>query len=71
MPLNGIIGPPAMAARLTAILVVVIVGTTLIAGLIVGAQRDDNSGPVDLIIHNAKVYGGDSRQQDSQGRQRA
>src|SRR5215467_4516653 len=46
----------AMAARLTALLVVVIVGTTLIAGLIVGAQRDDNSGPVDLIIHNAKVY---------------
>jgi predicted amidohydrolase YtcJ len=45
-----------MAARLAALLVVAIVGTTLIAGLIVGAQRDDNSGPVDLIIHNAKVY---------------
>ena len=45
-----------MAARLAAILVVAIVGTTLIAGLIVGAQRDDNSGPVDLIIHNARVY---------------
>jgi len=45
-----------MAARLAAILVVAIVGTTLIAGLIVGAQRDDSSGPVDLIIHNAKVY---------------
>jgi predicted amidohydrolase YtcJ len=49
-------GPQAMAARLAAILVVAIVGTTLIAGLIVGAQRDDNSGPVDLIIHNARVY---------------
>jgi predicted amidohydrolase YtcJ len=48
-----------MATRLAAILVVVIVGTTLIAGLIVGAQRDDNSGPVDLIIHNAKVYAAD------------
>ena len=48
--------PQAMAARLAAFLVVAIVGTTLIAGLIVGAQRDDNSGPVDLIIHNAKVY---------------
>lgn len=48
-----------MAARLAALLVVAIVGTTLIAGLIVGAQRDDNSGPVDLIIHNAKVYAAD------------
>src|SRR5438046_10175194 len=48
-----------MATRLAAILVVVIVGTTLIAGLIVGAQRDDDSGPVDLIIHNARVYAAD------------
>lgn len=46
----------AMAARLTAYVVVAIVAATLIAGLIVGAQRDDNSGPVDLIVHNAKVY---------------
>ena len=45
-----------MAARLATLLVAAIVGTTLIAGLIVGAQRDDDSGPVDLIIHNAKVY---------------
>jgi len=45
-----------MATRLAALLVTVIVATTLIAGLIVGAQRDDASGPVDLIIHNAKVY---------------
>ena len=45
-----------MAARLATILVAAIVGTTLIAGLIVGAQRDDSSGPVDLIVHNAKVY---------------
>ena len=45
-----------MAARLATILVAAIVGTTLIAGLIVGAQRDDSSGPVDLIIHNARVY---------------
>ena len=45
-----------MATRLAAVLVAVIVATTLIAGLIVGAQRDDASGPVDLIIHNAKVY---------------
>src|SRR5215472_11684560 len=48
-----------MAARLATILVVVIVGATLIAGLIVGAQREDNSLPVDVIIHNAKVYAAD------------
>jgi predicted amidohydrolase YtcJ len=28
----------------------------LIAGLIVGAQRDDSDGPIDVIVHNAKVY---------------
>ena len=43
-----------MAARLTAYVVVGIVAATLIAGLI--AQRDDTDGPVDIIIHNAKVY---------------
>ena len=47
-----------MATRLTSILVAVIVGATFIAGLIVGAQRDDASGPVDLIIVNGKVYPG-------------
>lgn len=47
-----------MAARLTAFVVVGIVGITLIAGLIVGAQRDDD-GPVDLIVHNAVVFTGD------------
>ena len=47
-----------MATRLTTILVLVIVGATFIAGLIVGAQRDDASGPVDLIIVNGKVYAG-------------
>jgi predicted amidohydrolase YtcJ len=49
-----------MAARLTSILVVGIVAVTFIAGLIVGAQRDDNDGPVDLIVHNATVFTGDS-----------
>src|SRR5688500_20234224 len=48
-----------MATRLTTILVAVIVGATFIAGVIVGAQRDDASGPVDLIIVNGKVYPGD------------
>jgi predicted amidohydrolase YtcJ len=47
-----------MAARLTAFVVVGIVGITLIAGLIVGAQRDDD-GPVDLIVHNAVIFTGD------------
>src|ERR671913_1522073 len=50
-----------MAARLATFLVAAIVGTTFIAGLIVGATRDDDSGPVDLIIHNAKVYAADDR----------
>ncbi|HJR61655.1 MAG TPA: amidohydrolase family protein [Vicinamibacterales bacterium] len=48
-----------MAARLTSFVVVAIVAGTLIAGLIVGAQRDDSDGPVDLIVHNAVVFTGD------------
>jgi predicted amidohydrolase YtcJ len=47
-----------MASRLTTYVVVLIVAGTLIAGLIAGAQRDDDSGPVDLIITNGKVYTG-------------
>jgi predicted amidohydrolase YtcJ len=47
-----------MAARLTTFVVVVIVAATLIAGLIVGAQRDDD-GPIDLIIHNGALYAAD------------
>jgi predicted amidohydrolase YtcJ len=46
-----------MAARITAYLVAFIVGTTVIAGLIVGAQRED--GPVDLIVLNGRVYTAD------------
>ena len=49
----------AVAARLTTYFVVGIVAATLIAGLIVGAQRDDNDGPVDLIVFNGKVYTAD------------
>src|SRR4029453_9195549 len=45
-----------MAARLTAYVVVGIVAATLIAGLIAGAQRDHIDGPIDVIVHNAKVY---------------
>ncbi len=44
-----------MAARLTAYAVAFIVGVTVIAGLIVGAQREDD-GPVDLIVINGQVY---------------
>src|SRR5688500_7177203 len=50
-----------MAARLTAYVVVAIVAATLIAGLIVGAQREDTDGPVDLIVTNATVYTADRR----------
>ena len=48
-----------MAARFTAYAVAFIVGVTVIAGLIVGAQREDD-GPVDLIVINARVYTGES-----------
>jgi predicted amidohydrolase YtcJ len=47
-----------VAARITAYLVACIVGVTLIAGLIVGAQRADDDA-VDLIVINGKVYAGD------------
>jgi hypothetical protein len=47
-----------MAARLTAYIVALIVATTVIAGLIVGAQRDE-AGPVDLIVVNGRVYTAD------------
>jgi predicted amidohydrolase YtcJ len=45
-----------MASRLTTYIIVFIVATTVVAGLIVGAQRDDADGPVDLIITNGRVY---------------
>ncbi|MBY0497488.1 MAG: amidohydrolase [Cyanobacteria bacterium] len=48
-----------MAARLTAYAVAFIVGVTFIAGLIVGAQREDD-GAVDLIVINGKVYTADA-----------
>jgi len=47
-----------MASRLTTLIVVLIVGGTLIAGFIVGAQREDLNGPIDLIITNGRVYSG-------------
>ena len=47
-----------MRSRLPAILVVVLVVGTIVAGLVVGAQRDDRSGPVDLIVYNGLVFTG-------------
>jgi predicted amidohydrolase YtcJ len=45
-----------MASRITTYIIVLIVTGTLVAGLIVGAQRDEADGPVDLIITNGRVY---------------
>jgi predicted amidohydrolase YtcJ len=45
-----------MRFRLATLIVVAVVGLTLVAGFIVGAQRDDLSGPVDLLVYNGKVY---------------
>ena len=47
-----------MASRLTTFIIVLIVTGTLVAGLIVGAQREDENGPVDLIITNGQVFTG-------------
>jgi predicted amidohydrolase YtcJ len=47
-----------MAARLTAFLVAIIVGISVVAGLIVGAQREDEP-VVDLLVYNGRVYTGD------------
>lgn len=52
-----------MAARVTAFVVIAIVAVTFVAGLIVGAQREDDSGPVDLIVYNARVYTGNPESQ--------
>jgi predicted amidohydrolase YtcJ len=54
-----------VAARLTAYIVAVIVGVTFIAGLIVGAQREDN-GPVDLMVVNGHVYTADGEHTDAE-----
>ncbi len=47
-----------MATRLTTYLVVLIVTATVVAGLIVGAQRADDDGPVDVVITNGRVFTG-------------
>ena len=53
-----------MAARLTTYIVALIVATTFIAGLIVGAQRED--GPVDVMVVNGHVYTADGQQTDAE-----
>src|SRR4051812_13284040 len=47
-----------MAARLTAFLVAVIVGISVVAGLIVGASREADPA-IDLLVYNGRVYTGD------------
>lgn len=49
-----------MASRLTTLIVVSIVAATLIAGIITRAQREEQ-GPVDVMVLNGKVYGGDAK----------
>ncbi len=49
-----------MAARVTAFVVFLIVAASLVAGLIVGAQRETVEGPIDLIILNGRVFTGDA-----------
>ena len=60
-----------MAARLTTFVVVGIVAATLIAGFIVGAQRDDSDGPIDLIIHNGDGLFGGCRRHHGRSHRRA
>lgn len=48
-----------MRSRLATAIVVAIVAGTFVIGLIVGAQRDDETGPVDLIVLNGRVYPAD------------
>jgi predicted amidohydrolase YtcJ len=47
-----------MAARFTALIVVTIVAATLIAGLVVGAMREEVE-PADLIVTNGRVFTAD------------
>ena len=51
-----------MRSRLPVLLVVMIVAATVIAGLVAGAQRDDRTGPVDLVVLNGRVFTGAGRE---------
>jgi predicted amidohydrolase YtcJ len=48
-----------MRSRVATLIVVAIVVGTFVIGLIVGAQRDDETGPVDLVVLNGRVYKAD------------
>ena len=48
-----------MAARVTALVVALVVGATLAAGLIVRAQRDDGTTLADLVVRNGRVFAAD------------
>ena len=48
-----------MRSRIATLIVVAIVALTFVVGLIVGAQRDDQNSPVDLVVYNAKIYTAD------------
>ncbi|MCX6550221.1 MAG: amidohydrolase [Acidobacteria bacterium] len=47
-----------METRLATIIVVLIVAASVVAGLIVGAQRDERTEPVDLVVLNGRVFTG-------------
>ena len=47
-----------MESRYATLIVSVIVAATLIAGFVIGAQRDDRSGPVDMVVLNGRVFTG-------------
>ena len=51
-----------MRSRIATLIVIGIVCATFVVGLIVGAQRDDREGPVDLLVLNGRVYTGASRE---------
>jgi predicted amidohydrolase YtcJ len=50
-------------SRVATFIVVFIVAATAVAGFIVGAQRDDRTGPIDLIVLNGRVFTGAGRAQ--------
>lgn len=47
-----------MESRVATLVIGIIVAATVVAGLVVGAQRDDRSGPVDLVVLNGRLFTG-------------
>ena len=50
--------PPIVESRLATVIVFVIVIGSVIAGIFVGARRDDSPDSVDLIVYNGRVFTG-------------